>query len=148
MSDLPAPGGDSGVIRRRVIGLALILLVAGAVAWWGATREDQRATEIQTFIKQICSALARGEDGSREYQGTPDIVAEQITARLTTFFASTPDAIDLLDVDVRTGTAEERGGRHVTHIAMLNIGDTPVLGLQVRHLDTPDTIMITGYWEP
>lgn len=127
----------------------VVLLVGGAIAFWGMTRETARMRSVEAQVQSIVRFVGEGRDLS----GTLDPAnpaAERLLIEQLKKAIGSPQTADIIRVRVTPGDTDRAGQavRGGTHTAMLMIGDQEILGLRI-HCDDPNKpITVLGYWTP
>jgi hypothetical protein len=141
--------GRLGRHRSRLWMALVILLAAGAVAFWGAGRETRRMTEIERVIGGLCRDVAAGRDVSARLKQMTPVDNPRLAQALQRACASQQGDAEL-QVDVVRGDYRDTGhfAGSATHTAMIRRGAVQLLGLRIKYNDPGKPITILGYWVP
>ena len=124
---------------------AVILVVAGAFAWWGSQREVARISAIDQAVTMVLQGGSPAAAGIGMMPPNLDTVLEQLRSELEQTRAQP-------SVAIRPGDEAGYGNGDATHTAIIEADGVPRLGLRVVYDDeragTPFAIRIIGYWVP
>lgn len=136
--------------RRRWLGPLVIVLVAGAIAWWAAQRETSHMREVEQMVLRLCRDSGAGRDVADSMTTESKVVAAQLAKRIREICPTLDDAM-AVEVRVVSGDPSNAGSNHfigtATHTAIIHIGDVDLLGLRINHQGDPGKIVILGYFE-
>ena len=125
----------------------VILVVAGALWYFGARRDAQKMAEIRWHVQSLCEDAAGGREIASRLNNPSALVSEQIAAAIKDACDS-PKALAALRVVVIAGDNKSYGDGTATHTAILRVGEKDVLGLRIRYQDQGKPIEMLGFWPP
>jgi len=125
-----------------------VLAVAAGVAWWSTRVDDQEQAEVHAFVTAICDDVRGGRNPSARLAVTDRLVRDAVATRLREILGDVNRSSQRLTVEVAAGDTPEAGAAAgaATHVAVLSLDGTEVLGLRVVHRGSAADIAIIGFW--
>lgn len=123
-----------------------ILAVAAVLLWQGSAIRSDQHDAVRGFVAAVCGDILQGRDPSLRLAATDPLVRGALVQRLED--ALDPDSE--LSIEVSAGDTPEAGAftGSATHVALLKLDGTPVVGLRVAYGADGGDVVIIGFWQP
>jgi hypothetical protein len=126
-----------------------ILLIGGAIALWGVQRETKRSEEIRQTLLLLCRDIRAGNDVTQRIRlmsAAPDPLLMNALERASW----SANSSDEFSIEVTPGDVEDNSAfaGTATHVAMIRVNGSNVLGLRIRHDGGDAPIKILGHFSP
>lgn len=133
---------------RRVVMPLLVVIVAGAIMFWGWQSGESDLREVQDAVRSMAQDIFYAPaDGPLPDKARQMGVTRPIADRIHHIFDNAN--WDQVRIDVHTGdTPPPFGDGRATHHAVIFINHQPQLGLRLTHLGDSDLVQVLGYWVP
>lgn len=129
----------------------LILIVAGALWFWGTQREYEQTQEIEAHIRDVCQEIHRTRDHDAIVVGQELGISTDLLPGLIDRIRETiPDTrmgLERITIEAYMDDAKTPyGDGTATHHAFIRYAGRDRLGLRIVHTGPPPETEIIGYW--